>query len=104
MLRTHCIGDTVVEYETWSVLRLITLCNRFGYVTGSSIGYCKVALETRSKFSHRTLPQCNLTQHQPSFTHNLTILVSSAAILVVSAPDGVDCSSGNKNGPMAINK
>ena len=26
MLRTHCIGDTVVEHETWSVLCLITHC------------------------------------------------------------------------------
>lgn len=26
MLRTHCIGDTVVKHETWSVLCLITHC------------------------------------------------------------------------------
>ena len=79
-----------------------TLCNCFGYAIASFIGYSRLCRKL-GKFSNKTVPQCHLTENQPSLTHNLriacTILVFSAAILLVSAPDGVDCSSGNTNGP-----
>ena len=61
-----------------------TLRDCFGYAIASFTGYSRLCRKL-GKFSHKTVPQCNLTEHQPSLTHNLriacSILVSSAALL-----------------------
>lgn len=87
MLRTHCIGDGWTRDLVGAVFNY-TLRDCFGYAIASFIGYSSLCRKLR-KFSHKTVPQCNLTENQRSLTHNLriacTILVSSAAILLVSA-------------------